>query len=158
MLASQTSALANRDALGERVIAYCKNHMGERVGNGQCAGLAAQALKAAGAKMRAGADYPGKGDYVWGRQILLVEGSADGPKITGDIADVQPGDIIQFHGAVFAHGHYGHHTAIVREASGHAIKIYQQHVNKTEIVEEGALRLDKLADGWLRFYRPIPGK
>jgi hypothetical protein len=142
--------------LGERVVAYCQSHVGQKVGNGQCAGLAAQALKAAGAEARGGADSPEKGDYVWGRQILLVEAGADGAKFTGNRDDIRPGDIIQYHGTVFGKGHYRHHTSVVREVDGDAVKIYQQHVNQTEIVEEGAVRLDTLKEGWVRIYRPLP--
>ncbi len=143
-------------AIAPKIIAYCQNHLGQRVGNGQCAGLASQALKEAGAKTRGGPDSPETGDYVWGRQILLVEAGPNGVKITGEISDVHPGDIVQYRNARFAKAHYAHHTSIVREISQKSLKVYQQHVNKTEIVEEGAVRLDKLEEGWLRIYRPIP--
>ena len=143
-------------ALEDKVIDFCKHHMGEKVGNGECAGLAFQALKAAGAKTRGGPDSPAKGDYVWGRQILLIESTPEGPKTTGQWSDVRPGDIVQYHDTKFVTAHFAHHTAIVREIDEKSLKVYQQHVNGTEIVGEGAVRLDKLANGWLRFYRPIP--
>jgi len=143
-------------AIEGKVIDFCKNHMGEKVGNGECAGLAFQALKAAGAKPRGGPDSPGKGDYVWGKQILLIESTPDGPKTTGQLSDVRPGDIIQYHDTKFVTAHFAHHTAIVREINERSLKVYQQHINGTEIVGEGAVRIDKLANGWLRFYRPIP--
>jgi len=146
----------NADDLESKVVAYCKSHMGQRVGNGECAGLAFQALKAAGAKTRGGPDSPGKGDYVWGRQILLIESTPAGPKMTGDLSDVRPGDIVQYHDTKFVTAHFAHHTAVVREIDAKSLKVYQQHVNGTEIVGEGAVHLDKLAQGWLRFYRPIP--
>lgn len=139
----------------DKVVAFCKNHMSQRVGNGECAGLAFQALKAAGAKTRGGPDSPGKGDYVWGKQILLIESTSAGPKITGDLSDVRPGDIVQYHDTKFVTAHFAHHTAVVREINAKTLKLYQQHVNGTEIVGEGAVRIDKLAQGWLRFYRPI---
>jgi hypothetical protein len=143
-------------ALEAKVIAFCKSHMGEKVGNGQCAGLAFQALKAAGARPRGGADSPEKGDYVWGREILLVESGPNGVKMTGDWKEVRPGDIVQYHDTKFVTAHFAHHTSIVREMSEKSLKVYQQHVNGTEIVGEGAVRLDKLSQGWLRFYRPLP--
>jgi len=139
-----------------RVVAYCKSHLGQKVGNGQCAGLAFQALKAAGARTRGGPDSPGRGDYVWGKQILLIESTATGPKMTGDLNDVHPGDIVQYHETKFVTARFAHHTAVVQEIDARTLKVYQQHVNGTEIVGEGAVRIDKLSQGWLRFYRPLP--
>jgi hypothetical protein len=83
-------------SLGNRVVAFCRAHLGQKVGNGECAGLAYQALKSAGAAPRGGPDYPGKGDYVWGRQVVLVESSPSGPKLTGAFSQIQPGDIMQY--------------------------------------------------------------
>lgn len=143
-------------ALEDKVVDFCEHHLGETIGNGECAGLAFQALKAADAKTRGGPDAPEKGDYVWGRQILLIEGTPDGPELTGQLSDVRPGDIVQYHDTKFVTAHFAHHTAIVREVDAKSLKVYQQHVNGTEIVVEGAVRVDKLAQGWLRFYRPIP--
>src|ERR1039457_3852143 len=80
-------------ALEDKVVDFCKHHLGEKIGNGECAGLAFQALKAAGAKTRGGPDAPEKGNYVWGKQILLITGTPDGSKLTGQLSDVRPGDI-----------------------------------------------------------------
>ena len=35
-------------------------------------------------------------------------------------------------------------------------KVIQQHVGGGRTVVEGAIRLDKLSKGWIRFYRPLP--
>lgn len=55
-------ALAEHDppSRGESVVEFCRQHMGERVGSGQCAALAFQALKAAGAQTKAGPDFPNR--------------------------------------------------------------------------------------------------
>ena len=144
------------DRLENRVLAFCKRKMGEQVGNGECAALAFQALKAAGAKTRAGPDFPQEKDYVWGRQVLLVQGTPEGSKFTGKISDVHPGDIVQFRDTKFVTAHFAHHTAVVREIDEKSLKLYEQHIAGTQVVTEGAVRLDKLAQGWLRFYRPVP--
>ena len=41
------SAAAEPAGLGDRVVAFCKEHRGKRVGNGECTTLAAAALSAA---------------------------------------------------------------------------------------------------------------
>jgi len=68
-------------SLGEKVLAYCEQHKGEQVGNGECATLAGQALIAAGARRR-GKDDPNGGDYTWGDLIYTIKAEAGGPKGT----------------------------------------------------------------------------
>lgn len=143
-------------AVRHRVLAYAKSNVGRTVGNGECAGLAFQALRAAGAKPRASHGYPTPRDYVWGHQVLLVEATASGPRTSGHLQDVQPGDIAQFSNVRAGRAHFGHHTAIVSEISETRLAMIQQHVGGGHVVVEGAIRLDQLSNGWIRFYRPIP--
>src|SRR5688572_2579090 len=96
MLASPIAAApAPQVTLSEKVVSFCQQREGEQVGNGQCAALATEALRFAGAKGR-GPDHPAKGDYTWGQQIFFLEVSARERKIDGKPADIQAGDIIQF--------------------------------------------------------------
>ncbi len=146
-------------SLGDKVVAFCKAHLDKKVGNGQCAGLAAQALKAAGARERGGPDAPNPGDYVWGKQVYLIEGAPSGPKETGKLSAVRPGDIMQYRDVKFGDkGHFAHHTAVVAEVDAEAgkIKIYQQNAGGKQFVTEGHPRLDHVSAGWIRFYRPLP--
>jgi hypothetical protein len=152
--------------LGEKIVAFCEQHKGEMVGNGECATLAGQALKAAGAKSR-GPDAPDKGDYVWGELVLTLEHDTTGAKVSGKRDAVRPGDVIQFRDAKFAGKKPGgkgtytmtfpHHTAVVRavEAGGSAIHIYQQNVGGKKVVLEATLRLNDLTQGWIRVYHPV---
>ena len=147
-------------SLGNRVVAFCRAHLGQRVGNGECAGLAYQALKSAGAAPRGGPDYPGKGDYVWGRQVVLVESSPSGPKLTGAFSQIQPGDIMQYRDVRFGRIHASHHTAVVNEtdpASGH-VKAFAQNGGGRRFVFEVEVPLAKITHGWIRVYRPIPAQ
>ena len=56
---------------------------------------------------------------------------------------------------------YDHHTAVVSQVSGRAIKVLQQNVGpgkseeKKRIVQEATLRLDDLKKGTLWVYRPV---
>ena len=153
------AAAADTPTLGDKVVAYCKAHLDEKVGNGECAGLAAQALSAAGARRRAGPDFPHEGDYVWGKQVYLIESSPAGPKETGKLSNVRPGDIMQYRDVRFGEkGGFKHHTAVVAEVFPEkgTIKVYQQNVGGKRFVTEGEPRLNHLAEGWIRIYRPIP--
>jgi hypothetical protein len=163
-----TAPAPKADDLGEKVAAYCQQHKGEQVGEGECAHLAGHALVAAGAKRRGGADHPNPGDYVWGTQVFLLEApAAEGqpPKTAGKRADIRRGDIIQFRDVKFGGkrakgGHYTktmhHHTAVVASVDGDTIHIFEQNANGVRTVQDGSLKLADLKEGWLRFYRPIP--
>jgi len=153
---SAQAGAAGATLVRERVLAYAKANLGRTVGNGECAALAFQALRAAGAKPRARHGYPTPRDYVWGHQVLLLEGTTKGPRPTGSIRDVHPGDVAQFSNVRAGRAHFGHHTAVVSEISDTRLGMVEQHVGGGRIVVEGAIRLDKLSSGWIRFYRPIP--
>ena len=54
LLALSATRAGDSVSLGEKVTAYCKDHLNKTVGSGECAALAFQALKAAGARTRGG--------------------------------------------------------------------------------------------------------
>src|SRR5262245_4167881 len=70
-------------SMASQIVAFPRQHYGERVGDGQCFALADRALRGAGARS---ADHygtiTGDADYVWGTPVGL--------------ADVRAGDVIQF--------------------------------------------------------------
>ncbi len=159
------AAPAKEESIGDKVVAFCQQHIGEEVGNGECSSLASHALKAAGAKARGGKDAPSSGDYVWGTQVLFWESAAGGPKGEGKPADVHPGDIIQFRDAKWVHKEgkrtstqsMGHHTAVVAsvDEGGVVIHILQQNTGGKKIVSAATLHLADLKEGWIRIYQPI---
>jgi hypothetical protein len=173
-IANSPSGLGAADdaaRLGERVVAFCKQHKGEVVGNGECSSLAEAALEAAGAKQRGprdpnGGDVGLNGDYVWGKLVLVLESDGRNIKATGQIKDVRPGDIIQFRDAQLAgvrgDGRYimtaTHHTAVVSgvQSNGMVLKIYQQNYNGRRVVMADRFRLTDLHQGRLRIFHPIP--
>lgn len=140
------------------MVAFCQENLDKTVGNGECAGLATQALKAAGAKTRNGPDFPDKGDYVWGKQVYLLEATPSGHKEEGKLGDVRPGDIMQYRDVKFGEkGQFVHHTAVVAEVDEKekTIRVYQQNAGGKRFVTEGKPHLKALNGGWIRIYRPV---
>jgi hypothetical protein len=155
--------------LGDRVIAYCKEHKGKRVGNGSCTEFVGAALQAAGAKLR-GPDDPiqqeAASDFNWGERFFVVERDRGDFRVTGRIADVRAGDIIQFTnttltGALDEVATYTmkarHHTAIISgvEEDGNVLKIYHQGANGRKRVSLTSLRLRDLQKGRFDIFHPI---
>ena len=149
--------------LNGKVVAYARANLGKVVGDGSCATLAIEALREAGA--RSDPFVEGDGELAWGQP---VESFKEG----------LPGDILQFHDAVFHgrkatsrrrwitwHHEYPHHTAIVSRVSegGNVVTVVHQNVTIHEKdgkdeknVLEGPLRIDSLQKGgWVRIYRPV---
>jgi hypothetical protein len=150
------------------VLAFAQKHVGEQVGNGECAILASEALKAA-RRRPPRPDAPDKGDYTWGKLVFTLTASPDPndkPTGEGKATDIQPGDIIQFRDAKFRTKVKGgtwtytmpHHTAIVAavEDNGATIHILQQNQDGNKTVREATLHLPDIKEGWLRFYQPQP--
>jgi hypothetical protein len=148
------------------ILAFCQDSIGKKIGTGQCAALAAEALKNAGAPAR-GSDWPGEGDYVWGEPVAWVKAGFYGAKGVRELAHVQAGDIVQFHNARFAgynHSNSGvyrmearHHTAIVEsvDSGRQTITVLHQNWNGQKVVRRQTLYLGGMTGGWLRFYHPV---
>jgi len=157
--------------IGERVVRYPRQRMGQRVGDGECFSLADGALRNAGA--RTAEDYGTVApdlDYVWGSSVSL--------------ADLQPGDVVQFRDYRFdrevetrnADGSFTttsdvqerpHHTAIVeRVDGGGAVTVLEQNspdgspVTRSQLFFSGGTRRSGnrtttiTVQGRFWFYRP----
>src|SRR4051812_10056198 len=124
---------ANQRGVADKIIAFCQEHKGQMVGDGECASLANQALRAAGAKGR-GPDLPKEGDYTWGQQVFFIQGGEADQTSEGKSTDIVAGDIIQLRDVKFKGkkpgGTYSmtfsHHTAIVAgvEDGGKIVHIF----------------------------------
>jgi len=149
--------------LNAKVVKYCRENIGKKVANGQCASLAVEALKYAGAKLFPQRDS--QGDYVWGREIESFR-------------DALPGDILQFRDTVFKgkrslpgnrtltwNESYAHHTAVIVDVKerGKIVTVLHQNTgpdgssqDEMMIVKEGKLFLDaRQPGGKIWIYRPI---
>lgn len=153
----------------DKVVKFCKGHLGKKVGEGECANLAEAAFQDAGARPRTRfKEFPDRGDYVWGEFVYALEIKDDAKQETkAPKKSIQPGDVIQFRDAKFEgkklrgfdnyHATYPHHTAVVLalKKEHNVITVLEQNVGGKRLVIESTYRLTDLKAGWLRIYRPV---
>jgi hypothetical protein len=146
--------------LHDKVVAFARSRLGEKVGSGECTALAIEALRFAGAKL------PGRGDasqeaWAWGDELKSLR-------------DARPGDILQFENAVFVRRRlrndgaietltftYPHHTAIVsgipKRGPKPVLGILHQNAGNGDdrkVVQEWTIDLAEKKSGTVRVYRP----
>jgi hypothetical protein len=161
VLAASTRAAS----INQKVVDFCKKHIGKQVGDGDCFTLAYTALKAAGAKLDYNND-PNPGDAVWGTRVYTLE-VKDGGLVEDAAAGkrVQPGDVMQFRDTTFT-GKGGdedytltatQHSAIVIAvaAGGKELTALHQNWNDKKTVQKTVFRLNDLKSGWVRIYHPL---
>jgi hypothetical protein len=153
--------------LNDKVVQFCKAHLGKQVGDGECTALAATALRDASAKTFADfPNRPGRNDFVWGDLIYTLQVEKGRLVEEGVVGQtIKPGDVVQFRNATikgkvqggsysFA---YPQHTAVVLEMHPKTkqMVLLHQNLNGKRIVQRTGLRLSDLRTGWLRVYRPV---
>ena len=156
-----------------QVATYAKDRFGTKAGDGECATLAANALRAA--KCKTTSDFGVNGssaDYVWGIKIGEVNQRSpdDWLMYPWERAGyrISTGDVIQFKSVVFKGRTntgtytktYPHHTAIVEKYSGDIITILHQNVGsgtdaQRRKVQRGTLNINDFYSGHLWTYRPV---
>lgn len=121
------------------ILQFATDRQGEQVGNGECWTLAAEAVKAAGA-----------------RQPIMYNFGAEIP-----LRSALPGDILQFESALFVRANgwtrmgYPNHTAIVYTVEGDRITLLNQNVNGSRVVQISVINLGELQSGSITAYRAI---
>lgn len=162
--------------LNQKVVNFLKANVGKRIGSGECADVATEALRVAGAKFIQGAtsgnpnatgpDSPKSGDYDWGSLLKVVEFKGGRVVDSSPSIKLQPGDVIQYRNAVFKSGNSTstatHHTAVVAavDSLGRVTQVYQQNISSSGVkgvnrtLTLSSLDLSKLTGGWVRIYRP----
>ena len=128
--------------LNQKVLAFARQNLGKKVGNGECWTLAADAISAGGGQRPR--------DYVHGRELRPGE-------------TVLPGDIMQFE-SVRLENSKGwrtlgspHHTAVIQSVSGKTYGILHQNTGGGEAgkkVESVSINLADLKSGTIKIYRP----
>lgn len=159
-----STGLAQKATFNEQIVAFARANLGKRVGGGECAHLATEALRVSGARFLRPADNPASGDYVWGTPLGLIEG-VEGKAFVKIKGPIRPGDLIQYRDVKLKNGgSYSHHTAIVAEVSERGIPtaVYEENIGppgkEDRTVRRSAIDLRTLTRGWVRFYRAEPRK
>jgi hypothetical protein len=162
-LVAQTAPQAA--TLNQQIVAFCQSHRGSRVGGGECAHLAMEALRVAGADFTAH-DPNHNGDYVWGTLVTTITRGRDTSS-----ARCQPGDIIQFQNVTLSGGWTaGQHTAIVAavDSLGRPTQVYEQNVgvdgkgkgsgahDRTDRLDPVAINMHTITSGTVHIYRAVP--
>ena len=149
--------------LNSKVTTFLAGKVGARIGGGECAHAASEALRAAGAEFTntdLGADSPAAGDYVWGtlvKSISIVSAKWTDSKPTTKLL---PGDIIQYRNARFVYPTFSstttQHTSVVATVNiaGAPTFVYQQNFNQIRTLRKDSIDITKLVSGYLRIYRP----
>jgi hypothetical protein len=143
----------NLPELNRKVLEFAKENNGKKVGDGECWTLAAEALKAAGAREPMKTSKPAvDGEYHitdFGRKLEGQE-------------KIVPGDIVQFEKAKVVNGKttwfLPHHTAIVYSTQGRKLTLIHQNYNEKRFVFVFPLDLAGLREGTMEVYRPVGEK
>ena len=158
-----TKGVAQLPELNRKIIAFCEAHVGQQVGDGECAVLAQQALKETDGKPHHELTTPlpntTADDYVWGQLLQPTDA-------------VLPGDILQFRDVelkfLFPNGSrwtqsFSHHTAVVYRVLGPGqFVILQQNgggpgttEEQKRLVQPGTIDVRAMTKGMIWAYRPI---
>ena len=154
----------------ERVAAWCEARMGEKVGNGECWTLAAEALSSVATECRAKNQEPclKSQGYIHGGLIFsfLPPKPADPPGGV-EAAGVARGDIIQFYkahlkkkdGTAWSSAGDPDHTAVVtRVERGGVLSTVEQNVGGVKKVMKGRYDLSEMVSGEVRVFRAVGEK
>ncbi len=154
--------------LNQKIVSFCKKSLGKKVGDGQCADLAYQALTKSGAESPDDfRDNPLPGDYVWGDLIYGYKIKGGQALETGERKAVFPGDVIQMRDVIIEHEESNdeyvtketidadHHTAVVSSVSadGMTYQVIEQNANDVPTVSTGTLHLKDMKSGYILVYR-----
>ena len=141
------------------VVTFCQRHLNKKVGSGECAHLASEALRVAGADFipEKFGDRPKAGDFVWGTLLKQWRWDGSASVDSNPKASCQAGDIVQYRDATFSDGKtVPHHTSIIAAVDdrGRPTAIYEQNMAGKRHVLKEAVDFGSLTGGWVRIYRP----
>ncbi|ORY81357.1 hypothetical protein BCR37DRAFT_41256 [Protomyces lactucae-debilis] len=155
--------IACAERYGPALVAYCRAHWGQQVGNGECWTLASVGLKSVPGALESQG-------VIHGHPIYQCE--AGGAPVQIDV--LRPGDVIQYWSTKFHDRSTGSmswagmpdHTAIITstlpdrhssqlEFPGVTCIVAEQNVGGVKRVQEGRIALNNLVEGIVTVYRPV---
>ncbi|HYT91399.1 MAG TPA: hypothetical protein VEL76_21985 [Gemmataceae bacterium] len=147
-LALLATAAHADESLNQRVVQFAADHLGKKVGDGECATLIVEALRTAGAAAPVG---DSEGRFTFGKPIERKALTA--------------GDLIHFEKARFEHksadggfswAEFPLHTAIVQRVQGTRVTLLHQNYGGKRTVQRLTLDLADLKRGTVAYSRPQP--
>ena len=154
---------AEAQTIGGTMVSFLNGQVNNRVGGGESAHMAIEALRVAGGEFcpsDLGADSPGSGDTVWGTLVTTISVSNGNWSDSNPGNPCLPGDVIQWGGqATVGNMSYPVHFTTVVQAvgggSGRPSSIFQQNFNQVRTVQVAQIDLTQLSTGWACIYRPV---
>src|SRR5262249_30487692 len=155
-------------SLDASVLAFAIAHIGQVVTDPLatgCAALVSAAFRSAGAKPQWQLGTAGSisDHYIWGQLVYQRDKNA-GYSSVGGLADIRPGDVIQFdnyteNGPGGTGANAPHHTAIVQSVNPTTgeLDVIQQNANGDPSTEKGHYDLNAITSGVVSIYRPVAG-
>ena len=161
MICGAFSQPAEAQAIGSSMVTFLNGKLSTRLGGGECAHMATEALRACGGEFFAadiGADSPAAGDFVWGTLVTTISLVNKVRTDSTPTAACLPGDIIQYGtGTKIGTATYARHTSVVQTVNTTANRptaVYQQNFGSVRTVKSATIDVTKLTAGWIRIYRP----
>lgn len=154
--------IANGQSIGAKMVTFLDKRIDHKLGGGECAHLASEALRVAGGEFirsDIAPDFPTSppGNYVWGTLVTVIE-FKNGKIVDSNLSSkVSPGDIIQYRNVKLSNGKsYPHHTSVVCSVNTKArpSKVYEQNISGVRKCMKNSIDLTKMTAGWVRIYRP----
>jgi hypothetical protein len=145
----------------DRMVAFLASKVGERIGGGECAHVASEALRVSGARFIRRPDIV-PGDYVWGNLVKVVSNTNGVVRDSAPSIRVRPGDILQYHNVRIQSGGWtmwtSQHTSVVAtvDALGRPTSVYEQNVNGDRNLRVSTINLSQLQSGRISIYRAEP--
>jgi len=141
LAAWREAALSDMGPCNGLLLEFCEANFGKQVADGECANLAAEALRYANAKPR----EPGTDNtYIWGREVTA------GRKVL-------PGDIIQLENCKLGKAIAVHHTQVIRKVlEPNRFEVLDQNTNGQKTVDSRQMDFSRLLEGTVKIYRPLP--
>ena len=161
MICAASSLPAEAQTIGSSMVTFLNGKLSTRLGGGECAHMATEALRVGGGEFYAtdlGADSPATGDYVWGTLVTTISFStvwADSNPTSACLV----GDVIQY-GAGTKIGtatYTARHTSVVQTVNttkNRPTAVYQQNFGSVRTVKSATIDVTQLTAGWIRIYRP----
>ncbi len=161
VISGACSVPAEAQTIGNAMVTFLNGKLSTRVGGGECAHMATEALRVGGGEFYQpdiGADSPATGDYVWGTLVTTISFST----VWADSAvssPCLPGDVIQY-GAGTKIGtatYTSRHTSVVQTVNttkNRPTAVYQQNFGAVRTVKSATIDVTQLTAGWIRIYRP----